>query len=279
MLFVSYTFHVRYMPYLSPADGDKVIRAHVESSYTSLVHARLRARLAGIESRSRKRAHRNVISATGKIDAGAVLGVLTNWLFNYNTVEQLLLAAAIVVCLMGVMYDSSRANTVVQFEGNSTNVNRSRDAITSVVLATVILSIVYFFSVIIVEIVVLWNEESARKRIARARAKGTSKSHELDKELKERNKRQSSQRNPMAAAMKKEGKVTGATDMEFNPSFIAGGAPGGSGGWDASASISEAVLSSTKPPPQELWCVAHDAAERGGLSVFHAPTRTLLFTC
>ena len=152
VLFMAYTFHVRYNPYMSPADGEKVTREHVEASYTSIVHAKLRTRLAGIESRSRKRAHRNVLSPEGKIDPGALLGVLGGWLFNYNTVEQLLLAAAIIVCLMGIMYDTSRASTQAYHE-------RSRDAITSVVLLVVIASILYFLSVIVVEIYMLYTEE------------------------------------------------------------------------------------------------------------------------
>lgn len=102
----------------------------------------------------------------------------------------------------------------------------------------------------------LWGEESARKRIARARAKGTAKTGDLDREMKERKlKAGASQRNPLAA-MKKEQGVVGATDMEFNPNFINGTGAGADG---MPASLGDAVLSATKPPPQEMWSAFQQA--------------------
>ena len=242
VLFVAYSVHVAHFPYLSPADGPEVIRKHVEASYTSIIHAKLRTRLAGIESRSRKRAHRNVLSPEGKIDAGALLGVLGGWLFNYNTVEQLLLFAAIIVCLMGIMYDTSRAT-------GSAYHARSRDAITSVVLAVVISAILYFVTVVVTEIWVLWSEEDTRKKIARLRARGSSKSLDFDKELKHAKNKMASSAKHLA---KKDAAVVGATDTEFNPLFINSGGAAGEDGVPP-ASLGDAISASSKPPPPELW--------------------------
>ena len=36
----------------------------------------------------------------GRVDARAVLGVLTSWLFDYNTVEANMLFSAAIVCLV-----------------------------------------------------------------------------------------------------------------------------------------------------------------------------------
>lgn len=50
---------MRFQPYMSPSEYDKAIASHVEASYSSKVHARLRASLAGVALRGRKQAHRN----------------------------------------------------------------------------------------------------------------------------------------------------------------------------------------------------------------------------
>jgi len=87
IMFLAYAAQVKWNPYMSPQDFEGVLKSHVESSFTSPIHARLRATLANIDSRGRKRTHRNVMSKDGKVDYGAVLGILTSWLFNYNTVS------------------------------------------------------------------------------------------------------------------------------------------------------------------------------------------------
>ena len=57
---------VRYLPYMSPSEFDLVLRRHVESSYTSPVHARLRATLDQIELRGRKKTRRNQLFNGGE---------------------------------------------------------------------------------------------------------------------------------------------------------------------------------------------------------------------
>jgi hypothetical protein len=78
---------VRYTPYMSPSDCDQVLRDHEAQRLTSQRHAILAVRLAEISSRGRKRVHRNLLTFEGKVDRTAVLGVMANWLFNYNTVR------------------------------------------------------------------------------------------------------------------------------------------------------------------------------------------------
>lgn len=166
--------------------------------------------------------------------------------------EQLLLAAAIIVCLMGLMYSS------LDYGGIGGNIAQSRDAVTSVVLAVVILAIVYFFVVVFTEIVVLWNEESTRKKIARLRAKGTSKSGDLDRELRDR---KSKGLGGKGGVSRRDTAVVGATDTEFNPLFINAGANGEAGapGEAPPASLLDAVASASRPPPQELWTAFQQA--------------------
>ena len=86
---------------MSPSDYDQVLRSHAEAAFTSRMHARLRATIIGIESRGRKRMRRMVMTPEGAVDRSALLGVLSSWLFNYNTIEATMLFSAVIVCLMG----------------------------------------------------------------------------------------------------------------------------------------------------------------------------------
>ena len=60
--------HLRAMPYMSPGSYDNVLRAHAESSFSSAIHARIRASIAGIETRGRKKVHRNMLDFNGHVD-------------------------------------------------------------------------------------------------------------------------------------------------------------------------------------------------------------------
>jgi hypothetical protein len=71
---VSRAPQVAYRPYMSPADYEDVLRAHLESSHTSAIHARLRASISHIESRGKKKSRRNLMTPTGRIDRLALLG-------------------------------------------------------------------------------------------------------------------------------------------------------------------------------------------------------------
>jgi nitric oxide reductase large subunit len=84
-------------------------------------------------------------SQNGKMDAKALLGVLRGWLFNYNTVEQLMLFSAGIVCVMGMMFAAQTRK--------SSTYRESRDAVTSVVILVVAISIIYLFTVFVVEVV------------------------------------------------------------------------------------------------------------------------------
>lgn len=96
VMFLAYAAQVRYTPYMSPAEYDEVLRSHEASALISVIHARLKVALASITARGRKRVHRNLLTFDGKLDRSAVLGVLSNWMLNYNTAEALLLFSAVV---------------------------------------------------------------------------------------------------------------------------------------------------------------------------------------
>jgi hypothetical protein len=79
-----------------------------EASFTSSLHARLRVSISRVEERGKKKGRVNLLTYQGKLDRKALLGVLTSWVFNYNTVEATLLFAGVIVCLCAVMFQVRR---------------------------------------------------------------------------------------------------------------------------------------------------------------------------
>ena len=155
VMFLAYSAQTTARPYMSPGEYEGVLKSHAAQALRSATHARLRDELAGIETRGKKRGRKNLLTFEGRIDRAAVLGVLTNWLFNYNTVEQIMIFCAVIVCLMGIMY---QANTTTSFYPGAL------DGVTAVVMITIIFGIVYYFSILTTEMVVLYNEEASRRR-------------------------------------------------------------------------------------------------------------------
>ena len=91
---------VRNNPYMSSASYDAVLKAHMDASFSYVSHARIRASIAGIESRGRKKSRHNLLDVNGKLNRSSLLPLLTSWAFDPNTVEAALLFAASLVALM-----------------------------------------------------------------------------------------------------------------------------------------------------------------------------------
>ncbi len=239
IMFLAYSLQMMTRPYMSPGEYDDVLKAHAEASYTSAVHARLRAIIANIETRGRKKARKNLINFEGKLDRAAILGVLSGVLFNYNTVEQIMLFAAVIVCLMGIMYQANELSTYYP---------ESKDSVTAVVLIVIIVAIIYFFTVLVTEIVVLYNEENRAKQLARsARANkvGGSKGRASSEDAK--------------AGSSSKGKLvgddgdinTGKLDTQMNPLFM-----NKDGALNSSDAVGvDSIMQQRVPPPPELWVV------------------------
>jgi hypothetical protein len=231
VMFLAYSAQVMVRPYLSAAEFDDVIKAHIESSYTSAIHARLRVQIAKIESRGKKKVRKNLLSFDGTVDRSAILGVLTGWFFNYNTIEQIMIFCAVIVCLMGIMYQANTAS--VFYPG-------ALDGVTAVVMITIIFAIVYYVTVVVTEMVILYNEDHNRKIAER------TKSRKGDEKTK---KSQQSGR-----LVNEDGEInTGRMDAMMNPLFLntdgnksSSGSSGGSAG---------AIAQMNAPPPVELWQV------------------------
>ena len=239
IMFLAYAAQVQIRPYMSPGDCDEVLKSHLEHSYTSAVHARLRASLAGIETRGRKKGHKNLINFEGNIDRSAVLGVLTGFFFNYNTVEAIMTFCAVIVSLMAIMYEANTLNTYYP---------QSQDSVTSVVLIVVIWAICYFATVLITEIVVLYNEDARAKQLAKIAKSNRSKT---DPKSVDNNKRR------ISRLVDENGEMNlGKVETGLNPMFLKKGSSGESADVNAGGQVGvDAILSQVESPPVELWRV------------------------
>jgi hypothetical protein len=109
VLFAAFSVHVKNNPYFSHADRPNVLREHEEKVATDPLHASLETDIRILaKQNSRRGGHKprrffDVASVKQEPVDYAVLVAL-----DYNTVEAVLLGSAILVCLSGLMFSSSR---------------------------------------------------------------------------------------------------------------------------------------------------------------------------
>lgn len=238
IMFLAYSAQMMYRPYMSPGDFDIVIKKHEESVFTSAIHARCKMQISHVESRGRKKTRKNLLNFEGKIDQAAVLGVLSGWLFNYNTIEQVMIFASVVVCLMGIMY---KANSINGIPG-------ANDGVTAVVMITIIGAIFYYVTVLVTEMVILYNEDSSKAKL-------------LKKSMSSKDKKEKSSRLMINGESQESALINVANDLTMNPLFLnENGKGGGYSPKSPTASLTstvpvDVVMSYSKPPPQELWTI------------------------
>jgi hypothetical protein len=195
------------------------------------------AKVKSVESRGRKKVHRNVMNAGGTINASALLGVLRGWLFAYNTVEEILLFSAGTVALMGIMYAS--------LTPASANYQASKDSVTWVIVGAIILTIVYFFTVLITETYMMYTE-STRKVLQEKLARNARKSSGGLGKKGAAGESEEQARNREAANARGMGEVNiGTVDASFNPMF--------DGASQSTAGLREVVATTPGLPAPDLW--------------------------
>jgi hypothetical protein len=116
VLFASYTLQIKYKPYQSPATAAEVIRDHLDKAdpnrWKGSMHTGLHEELMTMVGRSkaaRAATSQRAIqwsSATDMLETAS-----TSLLFDYNTVETILLGCAILVSLAGVMFETGAFNS------------------------------------------------------------------------------------------------------------------------------------------------------------------------
>ena len=238
VMFLAYVAQVRVQPYMSPGAYDVSIKAHETAAAAgSAVHGRLRERIARVEARGRKNTRRNILAAGGAVDLSAVMGILTSWLFDYNTVEAVLLFSAVIVALMGLMFASQDMPAYAGYYAQST------DAITAVTLAVIILSIIYFVFVITTEIIVLYNESARRRQLEKAARSGKRPLSDGSRRKADMAAAIASGLDPAAASRT----FIGPVDSVMSPLFLADKEGRGAAG------VIESIMAAEGVPSPDLW--------------------------
>ena len=103
VIFTGYALQVKHSPYMSPSEKVKVLDWHDNlAKHGDDLHGKLATELAQAKqvmaAQRRSRTNRRVEVAA--------------YFVNYNNVEMILLASAFFICLIGVMFESKRFNTV-----------------------------------------------------------------------------------------------------------------------------------------------------------------------
>jgi hypothetical protein len=134
-----YVLHVRLAPFMGPDTYEDVLRDHQNKSVTSSVHARLRAAVQDVENRGRRGQRKPVLDFQGRVNRGALLGYALAALFDYNTVEAVLLFVTIIVCLLGVCVEIHSA----YYDGEATSA--ANGILTIVSFAFIYYAVVAFY--------------------------------------------------------------------------------------------------------------------------------------
>jgi cysteine-rich repeat protein len=145
VLFVSYALHVKNVPYLSIADRETILTKWRDDK-DSAKHEDIKRIVNNVV---KKPTTRRMSVDWEKPRNVAIRGVMEvqKYIFNYNTVEGVLLFVAVLTCLTGIMLNSQR------FE--SSYYDTQRDTITGLIITILSGAIIYVFAVITFEIIIV----------------------------------------------------------------------------------------------------------------------------
>jgi hypothetical protein len=263
VLMIAYGLQTTFNPYLCGANREAVLRLHSVQVFTSAVHARLEANIKSIETRGRKKVHKNVLDFNGKVDHKALLGALTGFLGDYNTLEAVLLFCAFFVALMGTIYDGDLVNAYPQ----------THNAVTALIILVVVVALAYWVAVLSTELYT-WltmkqREESLMKRAASKR--GSKKSLDFDDEISA---------SPSSKSLRKmtpdKQFNAGSVEAAVNPLFTSANTMPAAFASSPSATLDvaqvqelvNAMQNFDQPPPQETWSILQSAiAEMAAQSI------------
>jgi hypothetical protein len=150
VMFLAYASQVRNSPYMSEAERGEVLD-HFENEvkaineYIRKMNKGRHAQLATKNRRKRvsifKRASNYEAGTTTTVRARLTAKATASYFFNYNTVESVLLASAVLVCNFGIIFESNYVK----------NSNITQQALANATLSVVFMSLGYFA-------IVAWSE-------------------------------------------------------------------------------------------------------------------------
>jgi hypothetical protein len=157
VLFISYAAQVRVMPYMSMSDRVQVLKHNENEASAGNMHAiTVQQTLNQVAEIMKKRARSSRMSVANTKRGTSAVANIKSFVFNYNTVEAVLLFCAVLVCLSGIMFESG------QLEGDYQKVQR--EILTWVVMIVVVASLCYFGAVFFSEVFVTLRPKSKKKK-------------------------------------------------------------------------------------------------------------------
>ena len=159
ILFVAYVLQVKNQPYMSTAQRDEILADHKAKVDEGIdLHTSINNKVKRfLSNENKKNSGKKLSKKRSKRDMSnrkkKQVVKQREYFFDYNTVEQVLLACAIFVSLAGVMFESDRFDD--DKNGSLVKENRyawQRDMITYITGTVVIFSFVYYFFVFTSEV-------------------------------------------------------------------------------------------------------------------------------
>ena len=177
VLFISYALQTRFNPFMCYSDYNDVLLSHQEAMNWSAAHRQIHAMLSSLDMQNtrKKMVRRNIMSTTGIIDKKVLFETMGSWIFNYNTVESVMLFSGVIICLMSVMYQSQNVAAGYDTTG--------RDIITGIIMCSLISSILYLATVFGVEIYISMGSHKPTQKLLKASAAAEASTRRLTKAI------------------------------------------------------------------------------------------------
>jgi len=275
VLFAAYAAQVKCEPFMSPGDRVEVLREHDRSKFEGGIHASLAESLKEAAIVGRKRTTRIDWAAPKSVLGKQILARAGLFMFNYNTVEAVMLACAILVCLSGIMFDSLAAKRVNESPGMvvasrvcQDKYSRYCSGLIYSVITLISFSIIYLIIVVSVEIYGAIRE-SQMARASNAQRARMAKKLGIDGRRNSKKGIQGALERTLSKSLKdSEPEAIAAADAQFisrigvletavNPLFATqqkkDDTPGNEGFLNASA-----ITDMVQPPNPALWNVVRE---------------------
>ena len=159
ILFVAFVLQVKHQPYMSSAQRDLVLSDHKEKADAGVeLHKAINDKVKRFLSRTDKIKHSvsRTVRALSDVKTQSVRSMVKetkrSYFFDYNTVEQVLLACSIFICLAGVMFESDRFEEDEQGALVTGRFDWQREMITFASSGIILFCLVYYFLVFVSEV-------------------------------------------------------------------------------------------------------------------------------
>jgi VCBS repeat-containing protein len=204
VLFVAYVLHMRHLPYLTHDSSRRTVAEHIQkASEGTGIHAAIEKVMRAVEIRNAGRTgttrngmgggaggngNRVGAASAGEARRRLLQGMAASYplmrAFDYNTVEAIMLASAILINLAGIMFDSAR------FQGENLKYYQAEyDSLAYAIIVLIFLSIIYWAATLAFDIFAVASPASADRFFGIITARSTEAATRFRKAAGDRLKR------------------------------------------------------------------------------------------